>query len=70
MNNYDGAYYLGPGMFSMSFYLNHSKNNQMVRAEKGDFVRSRNRSALKLTIRLGIPISYFSAVATATEESA
>jgi len=35
-------------MFSANSYLNHSKNNQMVRAVKGDSVRSQNWYTLKL----------------------
>jgi len=42
-------------MFSVSSYLNNRKNNQMVRAEKGDFMRSRNWSALKLTFSMEVP---------------
>jgi len=39
-------------MFSMNSYLNHTKDSQMVRAEKGDFARSRNWSNLKLSLEL------------------
>jgi len=39
-----------PEYISMNSYLNHTKNNQIVRAEKMDFARSLNWSVLKLSI--------------------
>jgi len=38
-------------MFSMDSYLKHTKNNQMVTAEKSDFARSLNWSTLKLSFQ-------------------
>ena len=35
----------------MNSYLNHTKNDQIVRAEKGDCARSRNCSTLKLSFK-------------------
>jgi len=36
-------------MFSMDTFLNHTKNDQIVKSEKGFYARSRNWSTLKLS---------------------